>query len=1111
MPGVPGITERPRSVKSGKPLPQAHTVQHRSDLLMAEQVQTVRECQSALEKALAEFEALKSPSETELEFHKTVIEEMKRKAEEAVMVLQVANKLNTELAYARVVLHKTLDNGGDPNTIRKRITWMEDKMEALCWKKSPRPHSRNQVSPRKEFPSSFPSTQEQRNREHTSVGRNDAGYVTDYSTANTMEPRSMSDTDVPAHLPTSQRHREETLDSMDQNRSTKAVRHKLPAKKEVGRKTKLIEEHSGGQVPPEQVLSVEKLKPSLNIRREQTEPLSRPRPEMTQSSLYPASAHTKTADRQMSFLSSELSEGHLHTAEQMDREEVSSGQKSQHQEPKFTVDSRKRFKEEDPKESEREEFDEADTRSVDEGGDRTPVTPVQVFMTETQRTQLASRGTQGSRVTIQSPSREGGDTNGEQSFAQDSDDLAGAYWESEHHRFDFGDYSSVLCEMDPLSYHQLGLAVPGTYINEIVESDITVPWRPKNAAELLDIHEIALNKLSLRMHKMYEKVHDAAMLSVDPNFKKDIPVESTFLKNLDQFSSRGQTAESVKLPGTQASKNNSHSGGGDNETTVSLPPVKRNNEHISKERMGTTTSHRIVFYPNPVTPPPVLPITRTSKDKEYPRLPNAFNDIHTPREKAERIVNQGNLLEKTKFSLYRAKPKSKTVSSQNDTKGLMHQLTLKEVQRKGATTPASSRSVSFKAMAKLASKMGGGDDIELPQSRSTCNMSRRRSRQGGPSQDVSMPEPVETGGQEEQEEEGTWKKIKPKSGPLKHSGIKWERVKDIVHNNLTASHPDERKDAIQVSFDIILIHRIHVIEHTGCWEEDVVKMIVKFLVSGNQETRKDLIRAMINGRNVQFVNKKMEVFPILVEVLSHFCKNPDPCDPVAFDASLCLGKLCVKEEAARTRLRKTLFETKDTHIKNQALDILVRQLHEKDWAIVKAVLMQLRHSPNWRHRAEAAKLIAFLGPKNVCKESEVEKVFALLESRLWDDPVKSVRLEITKALQALGMYQRVCDRAMKHLDSTDEDIRSQAVISLGVLGKKDEKTVRILLEMLELDSSEYVRLMIIRTFATMGITDKKIIRTLREREKTEGVLGRESTKALKLLGANPNVSATKVI
>ena len=40
------------------------------------------------------------------------------------------------------------------------------------------------------------------------------------------------------------------------------------------------------------------------------------------------------------------------------------------------------------------------------------------------------------------------------------------YWESEHHRFQHTEEADAICEVYPLSYHQVGLAVPGTFVEE---------------------------------------------------------------------------------------------------------------------------------------------------------------------------------------------------------------------------------------------------------------------------------------------------------------------------------------------------------------------------------------------------------------------------------------------------------------------------------------------------------------------------------------------------------------------------------------------------------------------------------------------------------------------
>lgn len=245
--------------------------------------------------------------------------------------------------------------------------------------------------------------------------------------------------------------------------------------------------------------------------------------------------------------------------------------------------------------------------------------------------------------------------------------------------------------------------------------------------------------------------------------------------------------------------------------------------------------------------------------------------------------------------------------------------------------------------------------------------------------------------------------------------------------------------------------------------------------------------------------QSVPTFRELVKVLSHFCCNPDPEDPIAFDSAVLLGRLCVRDTNAEARLMKALEEPTDSHIKAKALEILVKQLGIINEVIVEQILNLLKMSPVWKHRVLATKLMISLGPKQKYVLKIQDQLYMLLTRRLWDDPSSEVRLSAAKALAALGMFARACEAVENCLEDTDEKKRAEAVISVGTLGIKNEHVIRLLLEMLELDASEYVRLMIIRTFAILRLTDRRVLRTLREREKLDGSLARESKKALQTL------------
>lgn len=70
--------------------------------------------------------------------------------------------------------------------------------------------------------------------------------------------------------------------------------------------------------------------------------------------------------------------------------------------------------------------------------------------------------------------------------------------------------------------------------------------------------------------------------------------------------------------------------------------------------------------------------------------------------------------------------------------------------------------------------------------------------------------------------------------------------------------------------------------------------------------------------------QKTNTFPELVKVLSHFCRNPASDDPIALEAAVLLGRLCVDDDNARAELKRSLESTtSDTHKKAKVMLITV--------------------------------------------------------------------------------------------------------------------------------------------------------------------------------------------
>jgi len=87
LPSIEGLTEKPASISSGKPLKERVKICYRSDLYMTEQRKNVMMFQEQLRQALSDLKTTKPDS---LQFHTSRVKELKVKADELIIVLQVA-------------------------------------------------------------------------------------------------------------------------------------------------------------------------------------------------------------------------------------------------------------------------------------------------------------------------------------------------------------------------------------------------------------------------------------------------------------------------------------------------------------------------------------------------------------------------------------------------------------------------------------------------------------------------------------------------------------------------------------------------------------------------------------------------------------------------------------------------------------------------------------------------------------------------------------------------------------------------------------------------------------------------------------------------------------
>jgi len=282
----------------------------------------------------------------------------------------------------------------------------------------------------------------------------------------------------------------------------------------------------------------------------------------------------------------------------------------------------------------------------------------------------------------------------------------------------------------------------------------------------------------------------------------------------------------------------------------------------------------------------------------------------------------------------------------------------------------------------------------------------------------------------------------------------------------------------------------------GTWDPHAMAVIQQYIKKGNKDVVLELLSTMTKARDIAFVDKTTHEFRQLVNLLIFTIKTQSP--ELAFHAAVSLGRLCVVEPVSKTYLINRLpgLSTRD---KAEALYVLIKQMNCKEKLVVDALLEQLSTAHNWKLGMEAADLLIFIGARDVFKVKSPDEVFDTLERLLWDHANKELRSKVSEALSSLQLRQRACQLVLRRLENPAEEIRGRAVISMATLEMKGVKEMKALLDILELDSSVYVRIQVVRAFGLMEWNDPRILRSLREREKGEGTLATEARKIIAFL------------
>ncbi|XP_035694745.1 uncharacterized protein LOC118428709 isoform X2 [Branchiostoma floridae] len=1036
---------RPRSIRSGAPLRDKLAVAHRTDILIKEQVQVIQDLQDSLAKSLQELKNSRSISE--VDFHKTQVHILRAKSEEMVLKLQVASKINDELLFAREILKKAIREDKEVQHARDRVEWLEGRIEGLL--------DRNRLSHSlssdsilsladrevRVVPHIQPSLQH-------SLEKLDQGDIISHD----LERASIED----------KYDLETPIETLPDDVHSKQMTHMKQKKTKTKRRQKRTTSAEGSTISSDRPYSdiLEENERVLQGRLDSEDDVSPVPP-----------THIRKQERELTLATeatvyppSSLYSSDEERSEEMSSEE--SGEESEEMSSTEEEEEEERVMENGSGEADSEEM-ESSTDPTESAG-----TDSRQSHQTTDSAHMASHQQAEKRVALQdvkteTPGKLGAADSGV--FLTETEELLGGapdYWSSKHHRYEWNDYANALLEENPLSYHQLGLAVHSSYVEPYVPGSPELPWRPRRkGSDIIDPHRKALDKLSRSLRGMYEKVEQAAESSVqvDPRWSTKDWNQPLAASSLALGS---QAATTLTTPGSPPGKMRMPS---ISRVTGLAPPPSAESvtfPPVDTQRLGTSQSGRITYYPKPVPPPKKKPITRTDRSVEFPRKADIWNETEPQAaEEQPRIVNQGSMRKETQLVLYKPRRKRPRGSAQS----------MSEIM--GVTQKAKKR-VALRAPMTLA--------------RAVMNMGQTDAL------------PVSSG----------------RSAAASLDSMKADRIQALVNDAMTSTRPEDRRQAakglgvlgldqenvLAALRDMVANDENSKVKYEaakslltlGLWDEPVIDLVVQHIKEGDENTRTDLLRTLASAKNIQFIDKSSKTFRSLHKALHTLCSPKNPSEATGFDAAVCLGYMCVSDDRAKERLVSALT-VKDPHKKAKALEVVVRQMNYSEPQVREAILEQLKASPVWKYRAAAAKLITYLGPTFLTGEEDIEHVFQILDRRLWDDPKREVRATVALAVEALNMKTRAYELAERRLEDSSEDVRAQAVITLGTLGVRKERTLRLLLEMLELDSSEYVRLQVVRTFCNLGIVDIRAIRSLRERERGEGPLAREAGKAVRFL------------
>ncbi|XP_020905369.1 protein HEATR9 [Exaiptasia diaphana] len=604
-----------------------------------------------------------------------------------------------------------------------------------------------------------------------------------------------------------------------------------------------------------------------------------------------------------------------------------------------------------------------------------------------------------------------------------------------------------MLKLDSRSWHALGIAVQDSFISkEKHEFDSSIPWRekPMKVNSVIDVHKIALDKLLLRLHRMYEAIGQATQATIDP-LPRDEKVQTVMGKQEDFVSPLGGKVTSFSRSTTDASG----------------------------------ASRDVVLPPLPESPPKSVTLMSMSPE---PKQSSKKSTKYFPRQSTEWCEDIKSGHDMPRLVSFKPPPIHKKTSN------VQSRYLGRKADKKDEKQFSLFRKDEWKpaAVKRLLGAMRAFDSIPSPRDKNTITV-----------------------------EEGTprWKRLMEL---LEESGLKspnqtiaMEAAKTV--GQLNCRHPKVLLALSDTVNDLskdprVLYEASKALILLGNWSPEAMKIVIEHIKKGNELVVKELLDIMTKAKNIPFVDQSTLEFRSLQYLLIELVKVD--YHPLSFRAAIGLGKLCVVEPVSKGFLVNRLA-TLTAEEKSEALLVLIKQMNCKDKYVLEVLLDHLCTAHNWKNRLQAAELLIFIGSRDLFSVLPPEKVFDVLERLLWDHSNKELRAKIAEVINVLGIRQPACSLILRRLEDPNEEVRARSVISLATLGMKGGREMKALLDILELDSSVYVRIQVIRAFSQLKWNDPRIIRSLRERDRGDSTLASEARKAVAKLTEDDRLQNTR--